>query len=58
VKTVRGDHLKPLQFATTNDVDVDKYIAYLHSTFDQVLDALGLSFDEIIGLTKLERFLA
>jgi DNA polymerase I len=37
---------------------VDKYVAYLHSTFDQVLDALGLSFDEIIGLTKLERFLA
>jgi DNA polymerase I len=38
-------------------VDVDKYIDYLHSTFDQVLDALGLDFDEIIGLTKLERFM-
>jgi DNA polymerase I len=58
VKTVRGDHVKPIQLATKNEVDVDKYIAYLHSTFDQVLDALGLSFDEIIGLTKLERFLA
>jgi DNA polymerase I len=58
VKVVREPHVKPVELATKNEVDVDKYIAYLHSTFDQVLDALGLSFDEIIGLTKLERFLA
>ncbi|MFB3888584.1 MAG: DNA-directed DNA polymerase I [Candidatus Bathyarchaeia archaeon] len=58
VKTVRDDHVKPVELVTKNEVDVDKYVAYLHSTFDQVLDALGLSFDEIIGLTKLERFLA
>jgi DNA polymerase I len=58
VKTVRGDHVKPVELASKNEVDVDKYIAYLHSTFDQVLDALGLSFDEVIGLTKLESFLA
>jgi len=57
VKTIREPHVKPVEMATRNEVDVDKYIAYLHSTFDQVLDALGLSFDEIIGLTKLERFL-
>ena len=56
VKTMREPHVKPVQLATKNEVDVDKYVAYLHSTFDQVLDALGLSFDEIIGLTKLERF--
>jgi DNA polymerase I len=58
VKTVREPHVKPVELATKNEIDVDKYVAYLHSTFDQVLDALGLSFDEIIGLTKLERFLA
>jgi DNA polymerase I len=58
VKTSREPHVKPVELATKNEVDVDKYVAYLHSTFDQVLDALGLSFDEIIGLTKLERFLA
>jgi DNA polymerase I len=57
VKTIREPHVKPVELATKNEIDVDKYIAYLHSTFDQVLDALGLSFDEIIGLTKLERFL-
>jgi DNA polymerase I len=57
VKVVREPHVKPVELATRNEVDVDKYVAYLHSTFDQVLDALGLDFDEIIGLTKLERFM-
>jgi DNA polymerase I len=57
VKIIKEPHVKPVALATKNEIDVDKYIAYLHSTFDQVLDALGLDFDEIIGLTKLERFM-
>jgi len=57
VKVVKEPRVKPVELATKNEIDVDKYIAYLHSTFDQVLDALGLDFDEIIGLTKLERFM-
>jgi len=57
VKVAKEPHVKPVELATKNEVDVDKYVAYLHSTFDQVLDALGLDFDEIIGLTKLERFM-
>ena len=57
VKVIKEPHVKPVELATKNEIDVDKYIAYLHSTFDQVLDALGLDFDEIIGLTKLERFM-
>jgi len=57
VKVVKEPHVKPVEMATKSEVDVDKYIAYLHATFDQVLDALGLDFDEIIGLTKLERFM-
>jgi DNA polymerase I len=55
VKVVKG--VKPMQLASNSEVDVDKYVAYLHSTFDQILDALGLDFEEIIGLTKLERFM-
>ncbi len=51
------DRVKPVELASRNEVDVDKYIAYLQSTFDQVLDALGLNFEEIIGLTRLESFL-
>jgi DNA polymerase I len=57
VKTVKEPHVKPVELATNSEIDIDKYIGYLHSTFDQVLDALGLDFDEIIGLTKLERFM-
>ncbi|MEM0057424.1 MAG: DNA-directed DNA polymerase I [Candidatus Bathyarchaeia archaeon] len=57
VKVVDEPHVKPVELATKDEIDVDKYIAYLHSTFDQVLDALGLDFEEIIGLTKLERFM-
>jgi len=58
VKVIREPHVKPVELVSKSEVDVDKYIAYLHATFDQVLDALGLSFEEIIGLTKLERFLS
>ena len=57
VKVLKEPRVKPVQIASNSEVDVDKYVAYLHSTFDQILDALGLDFDEIIGLTKLERFM-
>jgi len=49
--------VKPAELASRNEVDVDKYIAYLQATFDQVLDAVGLNFEEIIGLTRLASFL-
>ncbi len=57
VKVLKEPRVKPVQIASNNEIDVDKYVAYLHSTFDQILDALGLDFEEIIGLTKLERFM-
>jgi hypothetical protein len=45
------------QLASNSEIDVDKYVGYIHSTFDQVLEALGLDFNKIIELTKLERFM-
>ncbi|NIO37964.1 DNA-directed DNA polymerase I [Candidatus Bathyarchaeota archaeon] len=57
VKVAKEPHVKPVQLAAKYEIDVDKYVGYLHSTFSQVLDALGLDFEEIIGLTKLERFM-
>jgi len=57
VKVVKEPRVKPVELASKSEVDVEKYVGYLHSTFDQVLDALGLDFDEILGLTKLERFM-
>jgi DNA polymerase I len=57
VKTVNKPHVMPVELTSDRMVDVDKYVGYLQSTFDQVLDAMGLNFEEIIGLTKLEHFL-
>jgi DNA polymerase I len=57
VKVSRDPHVKPVELALDREIDTDKYIAYLQSTFDQILDALGLEFDKIIGLTRLEQFM-
>ncbi len=57
VKVVKDPRVKPVQLASDSEIDVEKYVGYLRSTFDQVLDAMDLDFEEIIGLTKLERFM-
>jgi DNA polymerase I len=57
VKVSRDPHVKPVELALDREIDTDKYIAYLQSTFDQILDALGLEFEKIIGLTRLEQFM-
>jgi DNA polymerase I len=46
---VTRDGVKPVQIASKKDVDVSKYEEYLESTFEQVLDALDMSFDELVG---------
>lgn len=56
VKTSGGTGVKPAEFTKPEDVDVDKYVEYLRGTFDQLLDALGYEFDEILGARKLEDF--
>ncbi len=56
VKTTSGDGAKPAKLAKANEIDVDKYLEYMKSTFDQILGSLGYDFDEILGATKLEDF--
>jgi len=41
--------VKPVQMASNRDVDINKYVEHLESIFDQILDALGMSFDEMVG---------
>ncbi|UCD45393.1 MAG: DNA-directed DNA polymerase I [Candidatus Bathyarchaeota archaeon] len=41
--------VKPVQMASNRDVDVNKYVEHLESMFEQLLDALGMSFDEMVG---------
>jgi len=56
VKTKNPPYVKPVELARVEDIDPDKYIEYAHSMFDQMLDALDFSFDEIMGATTLDFF--
>jgi len=56
VKTVTPPGVKPISLASPDEIDVDKYLEQLKSTFDQILDALGYEFNEILGVTKLEEY--
>ncbi len=54
VKSKHG--VKPVQLAKIDEIDVDKYVDQIESTFEQLLDAFNIDFKEIIGVTKLESF--
>ena len=56
VKTRDKDGVEPLEFARKDQVDVDKYIEYLFSTFGQVLDALDIDIESMTGVMSLEKF--
>jgi DNA polymerase elongation subunit (family B) len=56
VKTKNPPYVKPVELARVEEVDADKYVEYAHSMFDQMLDALDFSFDEIMGATTLDLF--
>ncbi|GBC73502.1 hypothetical protein HRbin04_00905 [archaeon HR04] len=56
VKTTTPPGVKPVELARVDEVDVEKYIEYMRTTFDQILGALGYEFDVILGASKLEDF--
>ena len=56
VKTKGGHGVKPTAQARAEDVDVDKYVEYASSMFDQVLSALDLSFEQVVPRTSLDAF--
>jgi DNA polymerase elongation subunit (family B) len=56
VKTKTPPNVKPVSLARVDEVDVDKYLEYASAMFDQMLDSLGFSFDEILGSTTLDAF--
>jgi len=54
---VRGEPgVKPVQLARPEEVDTEKYVEYIRGTFEQVLDALGVEFEDLAGVKKLESF--
>jgi DNA polymerase elongation subunit (family B) len=56
VKTKTPLGVKPVSLARVEEVDVDKYLEYASSMFDQMLDSLGFTFDEFMGSTTLDAF--
>ncbi len=57
VKTRDKEGVKPVQLARIDEVDTEKYVEALRTTLEQILDALDISFDEIMGGRGLESFM-
>jgi DNA polymerase I len=49
VKTRTVEGVKPVELANHNEIDKEKYLETLESTFDQLLSALNVNFKSIIG---------
>lgn len=57
VKVRAKDGVRPMQLAALGDIDVEKYMDILRSTFGQVLDALGIELEEESKARKLSDFM-
>jgi DNA polymerase I len=47
---------RAIELAKLQDIDTKKYKELLKSALEQVLDALGITFDEIKGIKKMDAF--
>lgn len=57
VKTKTREGVKPIELATIDEIDVEKYEEYLFSTFEQLLDALGIDYEILRAKTAtLDQF--
>ncbi len=56
VKVKGSTAVKPVQLAKLNEIDFEKYVSHIKTTFEQILDALDIDFDEILGSIRLEAF--
>ncbi len=57
VKVRREPGVKPVHLASLEEVDTEKYVEHIQTTFEQVIDALDIDFNEIIGISRLESFM-
>ncbi len=58
IKVKGQPDILPVQLASETSfwVDKDKYIDTLRSVFEQVLDSVGINFEELLGVTTLDSF--
>ncbi|MHA1271131.1 MAG: DNA-directed DNA polymerase I [Candidatus Helarchaeota archaeon] len=57
LKTKDPAGVQPIELANVKDIDIDKYKKTVESIFEQVLDALDISFDEIKGKITLDKWM-
>lgn len=52
------EDIRPVELANRDEVDIDKYIEFLKSTFEQILDPMNVSFDkEVLGISEISDWL-
>jgi DNA polymerase I len=58
IKTKDREGILPVEMAKDRQywIDKDQYIDILRSVFEQVLDSVGLDFEEFLGFTTLDQF--
>ncbi len=49
VKVNTKEEYKPVRLARGDEIDVEKYVEHMRTIFEQLLDAFGVSFDELLG---------
>jgi len=54
VKVRGGIGVKPVQLARIDEIDEEKYLPHIETTFRQILEAMGVDFNEILGRRFLE----
>ena len=56
IKTKGSSGAKAIEIAKLHDIDIKKYRDLLQSALEQVLDALGITFEEVKGIKKMDAF--
>jgi DNA polymerase I len=49
VKTNTSDGVKPVELSKPEEIDIEKYLETMESTFEQVLSALNFDFRSVLG---------
>ncbi|MCQ4342381.1 MAG: DNA-directed DNA polymerase I [Sulfolobaceae archaeon] len=58
VKVKTKDGVKPIQLAKLSEVDIDKYVEHVRSTFEQLIEAFGTSWNDVVEGTSILSFLS
>ena len=55
VKTKSGEGVKPVELAKPEEIDTEKYLETMESTFEQVVSALNFDFKSVLGKPRQQK---